>query len=388
LKNEGVPQAIFAAVQCVVSLVVAYAVAKALGYDVGQAAGLLAGSQTISGLLGTAAEAINKLAIPDDEKKRMVDAMPVAYAVTYIFGTAGSAWILSSLGPKLVGGDVEAACKEYEATMARQARSAELRLVAQAQPTSLTDMLLGVEAVGPHPDTVLHPGKESARGGRTFGALALAPEVDRPVNAGGPVLTLVEPRRGDRRGPGSAGLSLNMSDTVVLAAGVTIGASVGALAIKIGEVPLSLSTSGGALIAGLVFSWLRSVRPSFGAVPEPILWMMNSVGLNIFMAVVGINSGPGFVTGLREAGVSLFLAGILVTTIPLLVGLLVARYVFRFHPGIALGCVAGARTTGAALGAVQDVVQSKVPALGYTVTYAVGNTILTIWGIVIVILMT
>jgi uncharacterized transporter YbjL len=170
----------------VVSLVVAYAVAKALGYDVGQAAGLLAGSQTISGLLGTAAEAINKLAIPDDEKKRLVDAMPVAYAVTYIFGTAASAWILSSLGPKLVGGNVEAACKEYEATRPRQSQSAEL------------------------------------------------------------------------------------------------------------------------------------------------------------------NSGPGFVASLREAGLSLFLAGILVTAIPLLVGLLVARYVFRFHPGIALGCVAGARTTGAA----------------------------------------
>jgi len=387
LRNEGVPQAIFAAVQCVASLVVAYAVAKALGYDVGQAAGLLAGSQTISGLLGTAAEAINKLAIPDDEKKRLVDAMPVAYAVTYIFGTAGSAWILSSVGPKLVGGNVEAACKEYEATMARQAQSAELRLVPQAQPASLTDMLLGVEAVGPHP-TVLHLGEENTRGRRTFGALALAPEVDRPVSAGGPVLTLVEPRRAGRRGPGSAGLSLRMSDILFVAAGVTTGAFVGALAIKIGEVPLSLSTSGGALIAGLVFSWLRSVRPSFGGVPEPILWMMNSLGLNIFMAVVGINSGPGFVAGLREAGLSLFLAGILVTTIPLLVGLLVARYVFRFHPGIALGCVAGARTTGAALGAVQDVVQSKVPALGYTVTYAVGNTLLTIWGIVIVILMT
>jgi AspT/YidE/YbjL antiporter-like protein len=388
LRNEGVPQAVFAAVQCVVSLVVAYAVAKALGYDVGQAAGLLAGSQTISGLLGTAAEAINKLAIPDDEKKRLVDAMPVAYAVTYIFGTAGSAWILSSLGPKLVGGDVEAACKEYEAAMARQAQSAALRLVPEAQPASLTDMLLGVEAVGSHPDTVLHLGEENTRGGKTFGALALASEVDRPVSAGGPVLTLVAPRRAGHRSPGSAGLCLRMSDILFVGAGVTIGAFVGALAIKIGEVPLSLSTSGGALIAGLVFSWLRSVRPSFGGVPEPILWMMNSVGLNIFMAVVGINSGPGFVAGLQEAGVSLFLAGILVTTVPLLVGLLVARYVFRFHPGIALGCVAGARTTGAALGAVQDVVQSKVPALGYTVTYAVGNTLLTIWGIVIVILMT
>src|SRR6266852_3035069 len=134
VRNEGVPQAIFAAVQCVVSLVVAYVVAKALGYDVGQAAGLLAGSQTISGLLGTAAEAISKLALPADEKKRLIDAMPVAYAVTYIFGTAGSAWILSSVGPKLVGGNVEAACKEYEVTMARQAHAAELKLVARGQP--------------------------------------------------------------------------------------------------------------------------------------------------------------------------------------------------------------------------------------------------------------
>jgi AspT/YidE/YbjL antiporter-like protein len=387
LKNEGVPQAIFAAVQCVVSLVVAYAVAKTLGYDVGQAAGLLAGSQTISGLLGTAAEAINKLAIPADEKRRMVDAMPVAYAVTYIFGTAGSAWILSSFGPKLMGGNVDAACKDYEAMMARQA--AELRPITRDRPASLTDMLLGTEAVDPHPDTGFHVTEERTREVRTFGALALAPEADTAVAR--PALTLVKPRRAGRPVGGrlgSTGHSLSMSDILFVGTGVIIGALVGALVINVGEVPLSLSTSGGALIAGLVFSWLRSVRPSFGAVPEPILWMMNSVGLNIFMAVVGINSGPGFVTGLREAGVSLFLAGILVTTIPLLVGLLVARYVFRFHPGIALGCVAGARTTGAALGAVQDVVQSKVPALGYTVTYAVGNTLLTIWGIVIVILMT
>jgi putative transport protein len=67
---------------------------------------------------------------------------------------------------------------------------------------------------------------------------------------------------------------------------------------------------------------------------------------------------------------------------------LLARYVFRFHPGIALGCVAGARTTAPALGAVQEVVRSKVPALGYTIPYAVGNTLFTLCGIAIVMLMT
>jgi putative transport protein len=175
---------------------------------------------------------------------------------------------------------------------------------------------------------------------------------------------------------------------IFVAAGVTLGGLVGALAIKVGEVPLSLSTSGGALVAGLVFGWLRSSYRLFEGVPERALVTMNSAGLNVFIAVVGINAGPGFVAGLGQAGPSLLIAGILVTAIPLVVGLLLARYVFRFHPGIALGCVAGARTTAPALGAVQEVVRSKVPALGYTIPYAVGNTLFTLCGIAIVMLMT
>ena len=75
------------------------------------------------------------------------------------------------------------------------------------------------------------------------------------------------------------------------------------------------------------------------------------------------------------------------TAIPLLAGLLMARYLFKFHPALSLGCTAGARTTTAALGAIQDAVESDTPALGYTVTYAVGNTLLIIWGVVIVLLM-
>ena len=66
----------------------------------------------------------------------------------------------------------------------------------------------------------------------------------------------------------------------------------------------------------------------------------------------------------------------------------VGKYVFRFHPAILLGCCAGARTTTAALGMIRDVAKSNVPGYGYTVTYAVGNTLLTVWGMVVVMLMT
>ena len=95
----------------------------------------------------------------------------------------------------------------------------------------------------------------------------------------------------------------------------------------------------------------------------------------MFIAVVGISAGPSFVQGLKEVGPMLFIIGALATSLPLLLGLILARYVFKFHPALSLGCTAGARTTTAALGAVQDAVESETPALGYTVTYAVGNTL-------------
>jgi AspT/YidE/YbjL antiporter-like protein len=146
LRKEGLPQILFAALQCAISLATGFAVAKTFGYDVGQAAGLLAGSQTVSALLGTATDAINRLTISGEEKRRLLDAMTVAYAVTYIFGTAGTAWILSALGPRLVGGNVTAACMEYEARMSGlrmddpEVAAALTEIALQTRPVAALDL--------------------------------------------------------------------------------------------------------------------------------------------------------------------------------------------------------------------------------------------------------
>src|SRR5215203_5257852 len=113
IAKDGVPQAVFAAVVCLFCLRGAFLAAKLAGYDVGSAAGLYAGSQTISASMGLATDAINR-AVPPDEAKVLLDAMPVAYAVTYIFGTVGSAVIIALLGPALLGINLEAACRQYE----------------------------------------------------------------------------------------------------------------------------------------------------------------------------------------------------------------------------------------------------------------------------------
>jgi putative transport protein len=186
---------------------------------------------------------------------------------------------------------------------------------------------------------------------------------------------------------GVADRATDIADVAFIGAGITAGALIGALVWKVAGVPLTLSTAGGALISGLFCGWLRSVRPKFGRIPASTVWFMNSVGLNIFIAIVGISAGPGFVNGLRTQGIGLFLWGAVATTVPLLLGMFIGKYLFRFHDAILFGILSGARTTTASLGLVCDIGKSQVPALGYTVTYAVGNTLLTIWGMVLIVLL-
>ncbi len=112
---------------------------------------------------------------------------------------------------------------------------------------------------------------------------------------------------------------------------------------------------------------------------------MNNLGLNVFIAVIGIEAAPSFISGIKAVGPMLLVAGAVGTTIPLLFGLWLGNKVFKFNPAITLGCCAGTRTCTASLGAVQESIDSTIPAIGYTVTYAVSNLMLVIWGLVTVL---
>jgi putative transport protein len=179
----------------------------------------------------------------------------------------------------------------------------------------------------------------------------------------------------------------NATDMIFVGTGIVLGGFVGLLSVTLAGVPLTLTASGGALIMGLVFGWLRSARPFFGRIPEAAIWIFDTVGLCVFIGVVGITAGPGFVTGLQKTGISLVLVGLVCSLTPHIVTILFGRYVLRMNPLILLGASAGAGTITAALRAVQDEAQSRVPALGYTVPYAIGNILLTAWGPVLVALM-
>ncbi|HUG56666.1 MAG TPA: aspartate-alanine antiporter [Candidimonas sp.] len=478
IAKDGLPQALFAVVMAVVSLGAAAAAAKMAGYDLGSAAGLFAGSQTISASMGLATDAINRLGRSPEETQALLDAMPIAYAVTYIFGTVGSAIILAQIGPKLLGIDLVAACKEYEQMLGASAGGGEATkwyefevraysvapqspfigksvgeieagtqegvrafverirragAIIEADRTTLIeagdvvaiggkrDQLIGrlgpsgrevedaelldvkVEGVDIYISNKEVDGKRLEELARWPGARGVFLKRIRrgPTETSIPILPGTQLYRGDvitvvgrtqdinatAKQIGYVDRPTNITDVAFVSLAITIGALIGSVVINIRGVPITLSTAGGALIAGIVFGWFRAIRPTFGRIPEPTLWFMNSVGLNVFIAVVGISAGPGFIAGLQKLGISLFLWGIFATAVPLFAGMLLAKYVFRFHPALILGICAGSRTTTAALGMVCEAAKSQVPGLGYTVTYAVGNTLLTIWGMVVIMIL-
>ena len=177
------------------------------------------------------------------------------------------------------------------------------------------------------------------------------------------------------------------TDVVFMATGIFVGGLLGLLSVKLGGVPIELTTSGGALVMGLVFGWLRSVRPTGGRIPDAALWVFDNVGLATFIGIVGLTAGPGFVGGVRLTGPTLILAGLVVAVVPQVLGLLVGHLILRMNPVVLLGALTGAGTTTAGLKALQDAAHSKLPVLGYTVPYALGNILLTAWGPVIVALM-
>ena len=475
LSKEGPKQVLFSVIVLALCLLAPFVCAKIAGLDMGYAVGLYAGSQTISASIGVASDQISRLGLPAEQAKAYLDAIPIGYAVTYIFGTIGSAIVLAQLGPKLIGVDLPAACAEYEKQMGGgQAgldpgvfstyRNVEVRAyridanggltgkpvrdlfpglrifvervrrgdhVVEADATTVLEhgdvvaisgpravLVENVEAVVPEvddkalldmPATLVDVFVRSkSANGKTLRELAELPEMRgiylRKITRNMveiPILPGTEILRGDivtiagslahvnaaTAALGVADRPVESTDIAVVGAGIVIGGLIGAITYVAGGLPISLSTSGGALLAGLVLGYLRTIRPTFGNIPGPALWLMNTLGLNVFIAIVGISAGPGFVSGLQQVGLSLFLWGMVATTIPLVVAVLLGHYVFKFHPAILFGVCAGVRTTTAALGMIQEAAKSKVPALGYGMPYAIGNTLLTIFGMVIVLML-
>ena len=178
------------------------------------------------------------------------------------------------------------------------------------------------------------------------------------------------------------------TDLTFLAGGICAGILLGMIKFNVGGMVLGLGNAGSILVVGLVGGWARSRYPVFGAIPEPAQRLLMDIGLIVFIAVVGLHAGPHAVEAYHTSGgaffATIFLAGVIVTVVPLAAGLIVAQYVLKLSPLMTLGGLAGAQTCTPGLTALREASGSNIGSLAYTVPYAIGNILLTIWGPVVV----
>ncbi len=481
LRKNGLPQLVLTVVLCVTALFTTFLAGRLMGFDIGTTAGLMGGGMTESAVLGTAADAINRLPISEAARAQLQDKMAIAFAVTYLLGTVSTAWFLPVIGPKLMRVDLKEECKKLEQEMSGGAatyapgvqssfRAWDIRayrvggsgfagqtvaeiegkfanervfirrlrrggkimiaegsivieaadvmaVIARRESMLEDDFPLKVEVVdkelldfpGETLDVVLtnkaydgwaieelakvkHDGLLLNRGiilQKIVRSGAELPFTPATVVNRGDTLTITGAQWDVERVAkvvGYANRAANTTDMVFVGLGIFVGGLLGLLELSVYGIPVGLGTSGGVLLAGLVLGWLRSAYPVFGHIPESALWIFDSLGLNTFIAVIGLTAGPAFFTGLRDAGVGLAVACLGVVVVSHTVAILFGRYVLKMHPGILLGACSGAGTATPSLLAVQEAAESKIPALGYGLPYALGNVLLIVWGTAIVLL--
>jgi len=476
LRGEGLKGVAIGVLVPLMGVVTAVVMARLLGIDVGFAAGMYSGGITESPAIGTAAEAIRSLPLPEAEREKLVSHIAVADALTYLFGAFGVIVFCSVVGPRLLGIDLPAEAAKLEAEygvrrdrpgvgsawrqhemrayrMAEGGRAAGLS-VAEAEALGggarlfILRLRRGETIIEAEPSTRLAAGDVVAVAGRRevlIELLGSATEVedrellDVPavrfevyvsepavighsleelnrrdfargvfvgrITRGGldiPVAGSTVLERGDvvtlsglettvdriAKTVGTVVQPTHTTDFRTLGLAVFIGGLAGVvIAIPVAGMRISLSTSVGTLLLGLLVGWLHSKRPTFAIIPNAAINAFTSLGLAAFVGMVGLHAGPIFFDAVREAGLSIVLGGAVVTIVPQLTALVVGRYVLRMNPVLLLGAIAGAQTMTAALAAVQERSNSPIAVLGYTAAVPFGHILLTTGGTIVVLLL-
>jgi len=473
LKRGGVKYVVVSVFFCVIALITAILLAKAFGLNKGYAGGLVAGSLTQSSVIGTADGALQHLSGKAITSTLSLKSdVAVAYAVTYIFGTAGLIILLKILS-KLWRVNLPKSAKEAEAELGSVSEEDTVEafhwsnLIAPRAHKVENAAIIGktvseVEAIFPGkvvidiikkgdeiiesvtPDIKLELndivvlnsyrpnllkawqiiGQEvddksvTELVGEILGICLTNKELDgktieeifkthgegcfiRRVTRQGhdlPLAEKVKVYKGDIihvigskkdveelvKAIGYPERATQLTDLVMVGIGIIVGVLVGILAVNIKGIPLTLGVGGGVLVSGLFFGWLRSCKPTWGQIPTPTQWVFSDLGLNFFIACVGISAGPRALAALEQAGISIFLAGICLTCIPHILTWIFGLYILKLNPVLLLGSMTGAGTCTAAMNSVRDDSKSSVVVIGYTVPYAIGNVLLTVWGALIV----
>lgn len=177
----------------------------------------------------------------------------------------------------------------------------------------------------------------------------------------------------------------SVTDFTVLGIGMALGYLIGEISFDLGGTSISLGSGLGCLVSGLFVGYLRMRVPKAGGINQGAANFLQTFGLALFVGVVGLNAAEPALKAIQEYGLTLLFLGFAATLIPMILQFPINYYLLKIkNPVTTLSLIAGSRSANPAFATLLDKTQNATPVATFTITYALANIMLTLWGPVII----
>ena len=159
-------------------------------------------------------------------------------------------------------------------------------------------------------------------------------------------------------------------------AAAVLGIVIGAIKIPISSTAyFSFGSSGGTLIAGLILGHFGRIGKLDMTVSKQTLNFFRELGLVLFLVGAGIPGGVKFISSFNWVYI---VYGIIMATVPMIVGFILGKFVFKLSIFNNLGSITGGMTSTPALGALISVAGTDDVASAYAATYPVALVLIVV----------
>lgn len=171
---------------------------------------------------------------------------------------------------------------------------------------------------------------------------------------------------------------LSDTDFLPVAIGIILGVLIGKINISVGSFNFSPGLTGGVLISGLFLGRIGKTGPILWTMTGAANQLIRQFGLLFFMAAVGTSAGADIVEIFTQNGVNMFLAGAIITILPMLIATLIANLFFKMNILSLLGALTGSMTSTPGLAAVDAMTDTNAPSVAYATVYPLAMVLLII----------
>lgn len=154
--------------------------------------------------------------------------------------------------------------------------------------------------------------------------------------------------------------------------GILLGVIFGSIPFAVPGLPygVKLGLAGGPLLAAIILSRINHFAGMIWYLPTGANLILREVGIALFLACVGLNSGAGFANILMHGdGLLWMAAGACITFFPLITVAVVARLALRYDYASLCGLLAGSMTDPPALAFSVQMLKSDAPSSVYASVY-------------------